>query len=176
MLLAVCCTCHSRHTSRGLFAPALALTSTHTWLAGFSVLPPAACHTFNTSPSPNASHTAARHQVGYVSPDLFTHSVSYFVEAPLLHHSGSRVALYVYSCVAKADAKTLRLQQQVSAAQAAVLCFCLLVGATLHATAASPRAANKQRVGCSSAVGGFEAALVCWRPHAACWSVCTMAP
>ncbi len=52
-------------------------------------------------------------QVGYVSPDLFTHSVSYFAEAPLSHHDASRVALFVYSCVAKPDAKTLRLHQQV---------------------------------------------------------------
>jgi predicted O-linked N-acetylglucosamine transferase (SPINDLY family) len=28
--------------------------------------------------------------VGYVSPDLFTHSVSYFAEAPLAHHHSSR--------------------------------------------------------------------------------------
>lgn len=28
--------------------------------------------------------------VGYVSPDLFTHSVSYFAEAPLTHHQSSR--------------------------------------------------------------------------------------
>lgn len=30
--------------------------------------------------------------VGYVSPDLFTHSVSYFAEAPLTHHDTSRCA------------------------------------------------------------------------------------
>jgi predicted O-linked N-acetylglucosamine transferase (SPINDLY family) len=55
-------------------------------------------------------------QVGYVSPDLFTHSVSYFAEAPLCHHSSKRIQLFVYSCVAKPDAKTLRLQQKVMAA------------------------------------------------------------
>ena len=31
-----------------------------------------------------------RLSVGYVSPDLFTHSVSYFAEAPLTHHDSSR--------------------------------------------------------------------------------------
>jgi predicted O-linked N-acetylglucosamine transferase (SPINDLY family) len=31
--------------------------------------------------------------VGYVSPDLFTHSVSYFAEAPLSHHKQSRCSL-----------------------------------------------------------------------------------
>jgi predicted O-linked N-acetylglucosamine transferase (SPINDLY family) len=52
-------------------------------------------------------------QVGYVSPDLFTHSVSYFAEAPLSHHNPSKVQLFVYSCVGKPDAKTARLRQQV---------------------------------------------------------------
>lgn len=30
--------------------------------------------------------------VGYISPDLFTHSVSYFAEAPLTHHNATRCA------------------------------------------------------------------------------------
>jgi hypothetical protein len=29
-------------------------------------------------------------RIGYISPDLFTHSVSYFAEAPLSHHSPAR--------------------------------------------------------------------------------------
>lgn len=40
-------------------------------------------------------------QVGYISPDLFTHSVSYFAEAPLAHHDQRRVQHIVYSCVRK---------------------------------------------------------------------------
>lgn len=36
-----------------------------------------------------------------MSPDLFTHSVSYFAEAPLAHHSSTRVRHIVYSCVPK---------------------------------------------------------------------------
>ena len=43
-------------------------------------------------------------QVGYISPDLFTHSVSYFAEAPLAHHSSRSVRTIVYSCVPKASA------------------------------------------------------------------------
>ena len=39
--------------------------------------------------------------VGYVSPDLFTHSVSYFAEAPLRHHRKDAVRLIVYNCVPK---------------------------------------------------------------------------
>ncbi|CAK0734281.1 hypothetical protein CVIRNUC_000409 [Coccomyxa viridis] len=54
--------------------------------------------------------------VGYVSPDLFTHSVSYFAEAPLTHHDTSRVRHIVYSCVPRPDAKTARLRGAVEAA------------------------------------------------------------
>lgn len=36
-----------------------------------------------------------------MSPDLFTHSVSYFAEAPLAHHNPDRVKHIVYSCVPK---------------------------------------------------------------------------
>lgn len=50
-----------------------------------------------------------------MSPDMFTHSVSYFAEAPLSHHNASRVKLFVYSCVGKPDAKTARLQAKVLA-------------------------------------------------------------
>ena len=42
--------------------------------------------------------------VGYVSPDLFTHSVSYFAEAPLRHHCKDAVRLIVYNCVPKVPA------------------------------------------------------------------------
>ncbi|BDA40757.1 probable UDP-N-acetylglucosamine-peptide N-acetylglucosam [Coccomyxa sp. Obi] len=54
--------------------------------------------------------------VGYVSPDLFTHSVSYFAEAPLSHHKQSRVRHIVYSCVPRGDSKTVRLRAAVEAA------------------------------------------------------------
>ena len=39
--------------------------------------------------------------MGYISPDLFTHSVSYFAEAPLRHHSAEAVRLITYNCVQK---------------------------------------------------------------------------
>lgn len=54
--------------------------------------------------------------VGYVSPDLFIHSVSYFAEAPLRHHDPARVRMIVYSCAARPDAKTERLAAAVAAA------------------------------------------------------------
>ncbi len=43
--------------------------------------------------------------VGYVSPDLFTHSVSYFAEAPLRHHRKDLVRLMVYNCVPKVSTR-----------------------------------------------------------------------
>ncbi|XP_043712609.1 probable UDP-N-acetylglucosamine--peptide N-acetylglucosaminyltransferase SPINDLY [Telopea speciosissima] len=51
--------------------------------------------------------------VGYVSPDYFTHSVSYFIEAPLVYHDFSNYNVVVYSAVVKADAKTARFKDQV---------------------------------------------------------------
>ncbi|GAB4856361.1 hypothetical protein Ancab_014281 [Ancistrocladus abbreviatus] len=51
--------------------------------------------------------------VGYVSPDFFTHSVSYFIEAPLSHHDYRNYNVVVYSAVVKADAKTFRFREKV---------------------------------------------------------------
>ncbi|KAF8396385.1 hypothetical protein HHK36_018002 [Tetracentron sinense] len=51
--------------------------------------------------------------VGYVSPDYFTHSVSYFVEAPLVYHDYANYKVVVYSAVVKADAKTNRFRDKV---------------------------------------------------------------
>ncbi|XP_006851475.2 probable UDP-N-acetylglucosamine--peptide N-acetylglucosaminyltransferase SPINDLY isoform X2 [Amborella trichopoda] len=51
--------------------------------------------------------------IGYVSPDYFTHSVSYFIEAPLLYHDYLNYKVVVYSAVVKADAKTLKFKDKV---------------------------------------------------------------
>lgn len=51
--------------------------------------------------------------IGYVSPDYFTHSVSYFVEAPLVYHDYTKYKVVVYSAVVKADAKTSRFKEKV---------------------------------------------------------------
>ncbi|GJN04272.1 hypothetical protein PR202_ga21805 [Eleusine coracana subsp. coracana] len=51
--------------------------------------------------------------IGYVSPDYFIHSVSYFIEAPLTHHEYTNYKVIVYSGVVKADAKTLRFKDKV---------------------------------------------------------------
>lgn len=39
--------------------------------------------------------------IGYVSPDYFTHSVSYFIEAPLVHHNYTNFRVVVYCAVVK---------------------------------------------------------------------------
>lgn len=51
--------------------------------------------------------------IGYVSPDYFTHSVSYFIEAPLVFHDYAKYEVVVYSAVVKADAKTNRFRERV---------------------------------------------------------------
>uniref|UniRef100_A0A1D1XCI1 Probable UDP-N-acetylglucosamine--peptide N-acetylglucosaminyltransferase SPINDLY n=2 Tax=Anthurium amnicola TaxID=1678845 RepID=A0A1D1XCI1_9ARAE len=51
--------------------------------------------------------------IGYVSPDYFTHSVSYFIEAPLVYHDYANYKVVVYSAVVKADAKTLKFRDKV---------------------------------------------------------------
>lgn len=51
--------------------------------------------------------------IGYVSPDYFTHSVSYFIEAPLVYHDRTKYKVIVYSAVVKADAKTIKFREKV---------------------------------------------------------------
>ncbi|KAE8725140.1 putative UDP-N-acetylglucosamine--peptide N-acetylglucosaminyltransferase SPINDLY [Hibiscus syriacus] len=51
--------------------------------------------------------------IGYISPDYFTHSVSYFIEAPLIYHDYGNYQVVVYSAVVKADAKTIRFREKV---------------------------------------------------------------
>ncbi|KAL6988453.1 hypothetical protein U1Q18_014204 [Sarracenia purpurea var. burkii] len=51
--------------------------------------------------------------IGYVSPDYFTHSVSYFIEAPLVYHDYANYKVVVYAAVVKADAKTNKFRDKV---------------------------------------------------------------
>lgn len=57
--------------------------------------------------------------VGYVSPDYFTHSVSYFIEAPLVNHDYANYKVVVYSAVVKVLAI---LKYSVKTAQVTYLC------------------------------------------------------
>lgn len=53
-------------------------------------------------------------QVGYISPDLYTHSVSYFAEAPLACHNAARVHHIVYNCSPKVSRSKSQPMCQVS--------------------------------------------------------------
>ena len=59
---------------------------------------------------------ARRLVVGYVSPDLYTHSVSYFAAAPLRHHDARRFEVVVYSATPAPDARTASLRAAVESA------------------------------------------------------------
>ena len=50
---------------------------------------------FDELPSLTAGERSAGKKlvVGYMSPDFFTHSVSYFAEAPLTHHNPDRLLI-----------------------------------------------------------------------------------
>eukprot|EP00850_Spirogloea_muscicola_P015052 SM000112S23994 [mRNA] locus=s112:225802:238896:- [translate_table: standard] len=77
------------------------------WGVRFSRLYPE-CTSWKNSNRPDKKLT-----IGYISPDFFTHSVSYFVEAPLQHHDYASCRIIVYSAVVKADGKTARLKDTV---------------------------------------------------------------
>lgn len=66
--------------------------------------------------SDSVSDSSAPLVVGYISPDLFTHSVSYFAEAPLRHHHRSKVKHIVYNCSPRGDSKTVMLKAATEAA------------------------------------------------------------
>jgi len=61
-------------------------------------------------PNQDAADSTEPLIVGYISPDLFTHSVSYFAEAPLRHHHSSAVKHIVYNCSPRGDSKTEMLR------------------------------------------------------------------
>src|SRR5205814_5979697 len=56
------------------------------------------------SATPQAANDRIR--VGYLSPDFFSHSVSFFIMPVLAHHDRSRFAVTCFSDVRRADAVT----------------------------------------------------------------------
>jgi predicted O-linked N-acetylglucosamine transferase (SPINDLY family) len=65
--------------------------------------------TFERLPKINARNARGvneRLRIGYVSPDFCTHSVSYFIEAPLLHADKTKFEVYCYSNLSKGDSRT----------------------------------------------------------------------
>lgn len=67
-------------------------------------------------PAPNFANTPQqdrRLKIGYVSPDLRNHSVSYFVSPFLRHHDRTRFEIYCYSDAPAADGMTNALRDHV---------------------------------------------------------------
>lgn len=62
---------------------------------------------------PNSRDAQRRLRIGYVSQDLRTHSVAYFIEPLLKAHDPSRVETYCYADVASPDATTTRIRSLV---------------------------------------------------------------
>jgi len=59
---------------------------------------------------PRERRSSSRIRVGYVSSDFKHHAVSHFFEAILKHHDRSRIEVFCYAEVKKADEVTKRLQ------------------------------------------------------------------
>lgn len=59
----------------------------------------------------NTLDTHRQLRIGYMSPDFFIHSVSYFIEAILTNHNKNDFHVICYSNVVKEDAKTHKLKQ-----------------------------------------------------------------
>lgn len=62
------------------------------------------------SPQPPGPRRGGRLRVGYVSADLRTHSVAYFLEPLLTHHDRTLVEIFCYSNGRQGDATTDRLR------------------------------------------------------------------
>lgn len=62
---------------------------------------------------PLADSARGRLRIGYISPDLFTHSVSYFVHCVLQYHNSSHVEVFVYQAANRTDDKTRYFQSLV---------------------------------------------------------------
>ena len=80
--------------------PAEMLAAHRDWAGRFAV-PPA---------TPFGPRRPGRLRVGYVSSDLRTHSVAYFLEPLLAHHDRDRVEIFCYSNTRQGDETTERLR------------------------------------------------------------------
>ncbi len=67
-------------------------------------------HAVRARPHANTRDPERRLRVGYVSPDFWCHSVSYFVEPLLANHDRNAVEVFCYAEVARPDEVTARLQ------------------------------------------------------------------
>ena len=77
---------------------------------GFTVVNDIHFQCFQNRPPRNNSRKI---RVGYISPDFFTHSVSYFAEVLLKHGDKEKFEIFCFSNVVKEDRKTLILKGHV---------------------------------------------------------------
>src|ERR1039457_2240669 len=63
---------------------------------------------------PNSPDINRRIRIGYISPDFYRHSVSYFFEPLLSNHDLEKYDVICYSCVEHADETTARLKRMSS--------------------------------------------------------------
>ena len=61
-------------------------------------------------PHTNVRDAERRLRIGYVSPDLFQHAVSYFIEPVLQYHDAARFETFCYAEVVKPDDATAKLR------------------------------------------------------------------
>lgn len=80
--------------------PAEMLAAHRDWAARFTARPA----------KPFGPRAPGRLRVGYVSSDLRTHSVAYFLVPLLAHHDRERVEIFCYSSTRRGDATTERLR------------------------------------------------------------------
>eukprot|EP00930_Biecheleria_cincta_P086073 TRINITY_DN75439_c0_g1_i1.p1 TRINITY_DN75439_c0_g1~~TRINITY_DN75439_c0_g1_i1.p1 ORF type:complete len:941 (+),score=130.62 TRINITY_DN75439_c0_g1_i1:189-2825(+) len=64
---------------------------------------------------PNPKVAGRRLRIGYISPDFFHHSVSFFCHALLEHHNREHFDVFIYANAAREDDKTALLQSMVPA-------------------------------------------------------------
>jgi len=63
---------------------------------------------------PLKPHSNRRIRIGYVSPDLCIHSVSYFCEAPIRFHDSSKFEVFCYFNLSREDERTRMFKDLVS--------------------------------------------------------------
>src|ERR1019366_6081369 len=69
----------------------------------------------SSAPAPDHDRNPQRRlRVGYVSPDLCDHAISFFLEPTLKHHDPEQVEVFCYAEVSAPDAVTQRLKELAS--------------------------------------------------------------
>eukprot|EP01059_Diplonema_ambulator_P036611 TRINITY_DN918_c0_g1_i1.p1 TRINITY_DN918_c0_g1~~TRINITY_DN918_c0_g1_i1.p1 ORF type:complete len:790 (+),score=217.87 TRINITY_DN918_c0_g1_i1:46-2415(+) len=90
-----------------------------------------------TLPAPSPENKNKKIRVGYVSPDFYLHSVSYFIHNPLKYHDQNKFEIFCFSNVVKPDSKTFAFKKLVPEEN-----WVDIVGQDMHAAAATIQSHN----------------------------------